>query len=240
MKLKKFNEYSIEQRVIAGIFFTALILLWLADDRNEFLSMANTMANIVLALVALYAINSWKKEHSAKKRAEVAIDFGELAFEVTSALARVTDTIAFGSDIPQRDENSFDDFTDLIFHKFNKETTLFNELLAKRFRFGQILGADCEQLIQDIKALISHVSVKAREYRRLAKRVHDREQMQKNKTSFHIASPEDDEMEAKHKERYERMTALEDELIYIDGYYMFDQIEMLRSRIDDFVKTHQL
>ncbi|MFA9396353.1 MAG: hypothetical protein ACERJ1_16815 [Halodesulfovibrio sp.] len=225
---------SDERLVILAFTLTSIVLFCLSKNMPEFLSMINTLATTLVAFIALYGINNWRNEYAVKQKAATAIEVAELAFETTNALARITDTIAFDSDLPLQNDSTFDYLTDLIFHKFNKEAKTFNNLQANRYRYNLILGKDCEELLSDIVGLISHVNTKARQHRRLMKRLSNHEK------SIQHPLPDSSQIEPKYKELYERATELENMLIYIDDYYMYNEIEKLRSRIDKLAQKHLL
>ncbi|SIN73055.1 hypothetical protein [Halodesulfovibrio marinisediminis] len=142
-------------------------------DAKDWMSMANTLASLTVSIVALYGINSWKKEYKNKKKAEVAIEFAEHALNAIDSFKHITSILTLPQDTSEDSENSIDPFSAGIIHKINSCHSTFNKLFAIRNRSQITLGQEADNIIKDIKLLLFDIEQQCRKHYAIAKNIHE-------------------------------------------------------------------
>lgn len=142
-------------------------------DAKDWMSMANTLASLTVSIVALYGINSWKKEYKNKKKAEVAIEFAEQALNAIDSFKHITSILTLPQDMPENVENSIDSFSEIVIHKMNSCFPTFNKLLALRNRSKITLGQEVDDVFRDIKFLLFDIEQQCHKHYAIAKNIHE-------------------------------------------------------------------
>lgn len=137
------------------------LLYWLWDaklsasfssfDAKDWMSMANTLATLVLSLVALYGINSWRNEYKNKRRLEIAIDFAEKGYQAMLSIRRVTSPFISYPRPPKKDaENPRLEAAQLTSETrlalLDQEVESLNTYASKRFLYKFWLGDTAEDI----------------------------------------------------------------------------------------------
>ncbi len=163
--IKKYAEILSLGGFLAYWFWDAKLSAAFSDfGAKDWMSMANTLATLILSLVALYGIISWKKEYKDKRCSEAAFEFAE---EVSTALAALKNiTHQYQSPGPFTDANLSHAERrrhDLLI-RLDHEIELFNNLFANRFRYKLLLGNDASNICKKIRTLVADIQLACDEY----------------------------------------------------------------------------
>lgn len=110
---------------------------------------------LIAAWVALFGIDAWRREHSGKRRLELAEDTLALFYEASDVIK-------------------------VIFSRYNEHQELFNKLYAMRYRFMAQIGKDKAQQFEDLRNIVNEIALAARLLARLWPRDHFRTEEQWN------------------------------------------------------------
>jgi hypothetical protein len=140
-----------------------------------------TQLSAIIALwVAIYGIDSWRREHIGKKRADTAEEALALIYEAFDAIEQIRHPVSFGDehgDI-ERGEREPDEKwqarknANVVFVRYNKHQELFNKLHAMRYRFMAQFGAENVEPLLEVRKVTNEVLSAANTLSRLWPRSH--------------------------------------------------------------------
>lgn len=121
---------------------------------------------LVAAWVAVYGIDSWRREHAGKRRIELAEDSLSLFYEATDAIKHIRFAVSLSSetDSVQRGENENDkEFkarknASIVFVRYNQYRELFSKLHAMRYRFMAQIGKSEAKPFDDLHVIVSEIT----------------------------------------------------------------------------------
>lgn len=139
--------------------------------------------SIILGIgVAFYGIDSWRREHTGKRRIELAEDALALFYEAVDAIKHMRHPASFSSETDdiEKGENETEDHyqarknASVVFKRYNEHQETFNKLHAMRYRFMAQIGKDKAEPFNEIRKIINEITISARMLARLWGRSHFR------------------------------------------------------------------
>ncbi len=134
-------------------------------------SLTITDVSIFLAIwVAIYGIDSWRREFVGKRKIELAEDTLTLFYEAADAMHQIRSPMGYSSEtdtVEKQDYESKEAYearkkASVIFYRYNQHEKLFNKLHAMRYRFMAQIGKEKAKPFEDLYALVNKVVVSAR------------------------------------------------------------------------------
>jgi hypothetical protein len=131
----------------------------------EWADWANVAAAIIVAYAALSGLNTWRREHRAKRTMEVAEQVLATSYECLDAI----DTIRHGWMPAQEVEQvarlageSDDDYRhrryfEVTYLRYSEHAEKFGKLMAQRFRVEVLFGTEHRQAMEQVQRLVNRV-----------------------------------------------------------------------------------
>jgi len=141
-----------------------------------------TISIIVAIWVAIYGMDSWRREHKGKRQVELAEDTLALFYEAKDAMAFIRNPMSYGSETDEvkkgkkETEEQYDarKRASIIFVRYDKKSELFNKIYAKRYKFMALVGKQQSKPFEDLKKIENDIFFSASSLARLWSRNHFR------------------------------------------------------------------
>lgn len=125
--------------------------------------------------VAIYGIDSWRREHTGRRQIELAEDALALFYEAADAIRHIRHPASFGhelKDVERSDRESDAEFSarknaSIVFVRYNQYQEIFNKIHAMRYRFMAQIGKDKAKAFDDLREIINSVTLAASTLARL-------------------------------------------------------------------------
>lgn len=180
----------------------------------DWIEVLTLMSILVGICVAVYGISAWRREHSGKRRLELAEDTLALFYEAEDAIRHMRHAASFGierEDVEQKDGESDSQFNarqdaSVVFHRYNQHQALFSKLHASRYRFMAQIGKEEARPFDELRAITSQITLAANVLARLWPKDHfgtdeqerrHRDNVDKHEAVFWEGSAEDDPINPK-------------------------------------------
>lgn len=167
---------------------------------------------LVAIWVAIYGIDSWRREHRGKRQIELAEDALALFYEARDAISHIRHPAGYSSeteDVERGDHETDEQYearknASVVFVRYNQHSDLFNKLHAMRYRFMALIGKGEAEPFEELRRIENDIFLSARMLARLWARDHFRtdEQWEKHNNDirrheevFWGAGGEDDPIE---------------------------------------------
>jgi hypothetical protein len=151
--------------------------------------------------VAIYGIDSWRREHVGRRQIELAEDTLSIFYEAADAIRHMRHPASFGYETEEveRGENETEaqfqarKNASVVFYRYNQYQELFNKIHASRYRFMAQIGKKQAMPFDDLRKIVNEITVSARMLSRLWARDHfrtddqwerHREQIEKHESVF--------------------------------------------------------
>lgn len=129
-----------------------------------------SVAAFVASIVAIYGINTWRREFIGKRRIELAEDVLALFYEVRDAIAGIRNPFSFEGEGSTRktaehetpEQKKARDQAHIVFERYNKREEAFSKLYSMRYRFMAQIGKDKAQPFDEIHKIIIEIFSAAR------------------------------------------------------------------------------
>jgi len=143
--------------------------------------------------VAIYGLDSWRREHTGKRRMELAEEALALFYEAYDAISYIRHPMSNSTetdDIEKADGETEQQWqsrknASVVFRRYNAHQELFGRIRAMRYRFMAQFGKEAGEPFNELQRIISKIIVSARMLARLWPRGHSltEEQWQKQTAS---------------------------------------------------------
>lgn len=148
--------------------------------------------------VAIYGIDSWRREHKGKRQIELAEETLALFYEARDVIAYIRNIVSYGSETENivRGEGEPEEKYEarkqasIVFKRYNANQELFNKIHAMRYRFMAQIGKDHAEPFKELRKIVNEIFVSARMLSQLWSRRYFR-------------TPEQEEKHYKNIERHE-------------------------------------
>jgi len=139
--------------------------------------------------VAIYGIDSWRREHKGKRQIELAEETLALFYEARDVIAYIRSIFSYSSETEDiaRGENETDERYEarkrasIVFKRYNANQELFNKIHAMRYRFMAQIGKEKAEPFDELRKIVNEILVSARMLSQLWSRHHFRTQEQEDK-----------------------------------------------------------
>jgi len=129
-----------------------------------------SIAAFVASIVAIYGINTWRREFLGKRRIELAEDVLALFYEVKDAIAGIRNPFSFEGEGSTREpikgeapeQKKARDRAHIVFERYKKREEVFSKLYSMRYRFMAQIGKDKAQPFEEIHKIIVEIFTAAR------------------------------------------------------------------------------
>jgi len=136
--------------------------------------------------IAIYNINSWRREHIGKRKIELAEDTLTLFYEAVDVIHYLRSPGSFASetkDIKQMNGESEDAYqarknASVLLKRYNEHKELFSRIHAMRYRFMVQIGKEEAKPFDELRKIILELISSARRLSRLWARSHFRTEEQ--------------------------------------------------------------
>ena len=130
--------------------------------------------------VAISGVNAWRREHSGKRRVELAEDTLALFYQAADAIRALRHPFSFPQEteevekavVESEKEYQARKNASVVFHRYKQHQELFNKLHAMRYRFMAQIGKDEAKPFDDIRKIVNEIIAAARMLARLWARSH--------------------------------------------------------------------
>ena len=175
----------------------------------DWIELIKQVSILIAIWVAIYGIDSWRREHIGKRQMELAEDALALFYEAADAIKHIRHPASFShetDDIERGENESEKDYdarktASIVFKRYNDHQELFNKLHAMRYRFMAQVGKQEAKPFDDIRTIVNEITISARMLARLWPRDYFRtdeqlkkhqEQIEKHEAVFWEGLEEDD------------------------------------------------
>ena len=148
------------------------------------ISLTITDVSILLAIwVAIYGIDSWRREYVGKRKIELAEDTLALFYEAADAMHHIRSPMGYSTEtdaIEQQERESDEEYkarktASVVFYRYNQHEKTFNKLHAMRYRFMAQIGKEQAKPFDDLDSIVKKIIISARMLSRLWARSHYRD-----------------------------------------------------------------
>ena len=139
--------------------------------------------------VAIYGIDSWRREHTGKRQIELAEETLTLFYEAKDVITYIrhpasysseTDNLARGEDEPEEKYKARKQAS-IVFKRYNEHQELFNRIHSMRYRYMAQIGKDQSKPFDELRKIINEIFISARMLSRLWAQDHFRTDEQRKK-----------------------------------------------------------
>lgn len=135
----------------------------------------NNISLFIAIWVAIYGIDSWRREHRGRRQADLAEETLALFYEAKDAIIHMRSPMGFTSeteDVEKRDGESDANYearksANVVFYRYNQHIELFNKIHAMRYRFMAQFGADRARPFDELRKIVGEITIAARTLGRL-------------------------------------------------------------------------
>ena len=139
--------------------------------------------------VAIYGIDSWRREHKGKRQMELAEETLSLFYEARDVIAYIRNIFSYSTETEgiARGENETKERYEarkqasIVFKRYNENQELFNKIHAMRYRFMAQIGKEQAEPFEELRKIVNEIFVSARMLSQLWSRRHFRTQEQEDK-----------------------------------------------------------
>jgi len=146
------------------------------SDLESWASILASVATIVAAFVAIWGINSWRREHIGKRRAELAEEMLVRVLEARDAIKYIRNPVIPHGKLFHREptpgetpeQKDARDWKNAANVRWSQKAKVFSRLFASRHRFQALFGAEAAKPIEDIPIILLEISSAGGELLRLS------------------------------------------------------------------------
>ncbi len=134
-------------------------------DWGLILDILKSISIIIASGVAIYGINSWRRETKWRRKYELAEDTLSLFYEVQDAIETIRSPISYSGEGKSRkqldnekpEDSDVLDMAYTVIERFEKNNGPFYKLRALKYRFITIFGVESEKPFNDIVKLTNKI-----------------------------------------------------------------------------------
>jgi hypothetical protein len=149
----------------------------------DWLQFFRDISILVGTWIAIYGIDSWRREHTGKRRLELAEDTLALFYEARDAISHMRSPFSFASEsevIEKGEHESTKSWearknASVILKRYNQHQELFNKIHAMRYRFMAQIGKNEAEPFEALRKIINEMTSSAHMLARLWARDHFRD-----------------------------------------------------------------
>lgn len=136
----------------------------------EWIEPLKNVSILIGVWVAIYGIDSWRREHTGKRQIELAEDTLALFYEAVDVIKHIRHPASFSNeteDIERKPRETDSEYqarknASIVFNRYNNHQELFNKLHAMRYRYMAQIGKEEAKPFDDLRAVINQITFAAR------------------------------------------------------------------------------
>jgi len=136
----------------------------------ENISFLRDLSLLIGIWVAIYGIDSWRREHKGKREIELTEDVLALFYEARDIIKYMRHPFSSAGEcadvekLPDETENQWQarKNASVVFKRYNERKDLFNRIYAMRYRFMAQIGPAEAQPFEDLNKIVKEILVAAR------------------------------------------------------------------------------
>ena len=141
----------------------------------DWIELLKQVSILIAAWVAIYGIDSWRREHTGKRQIELAEDTLALFYEASDAIKHIRHCFSLSSEtegIERGGKETDSEYqarknASVVFKRYNDHQELFNKLHAMRYRFMAQIGKEKAKPFDDLRSIVNEITLSARILARL-------------------------------------------------------------------------
>jgi hypothetical protein len=124
-----------------------------------------SVAAIIASAVAIYGINSWRREFKGKRQIELAEDVLALFYEARDAITAIRYPLSYETegrtrkpeDNETEQEKKARDRAYIVWERYSKRKRTFNKLHSMRYRFMAQIGKKESEPFEEIRKIVNEI-----------------------------------------------------------------------------------
>lgn len=137
---------------------------------QEWAQFLQNVSIIIAALVAIFGIDAWRREHVGKRRMELAEEVLALFYQARDVIRQIRSPVGFSGEGETRKADPREspekkralDNAYVVFERYNKHAELFSRLYALRYRFMAQMGKPASKPFDDLNSVLHEIFGAAR------------------------------------------------------------------------------
>jgi hypothetical protein len=146
------------------------------------MELLNNISLFIGIWVAIYGIDSWRREHRGRRQVDLAEETLALFYEAKDAIAHMRSPIGYSNetdDVEKGKDESEASYgarksASVVFKRYDQHVEVFNKIHAMRYRFMAQFGADRSRPFDELHKVVREILVAARMLANLWARDHFR------------------------------------------------------------------
>lgn len=144
---------------------------------------------IIGTCIAVYGIDSWRREHRGRRQLQLAEDVLASFYEARDVINYMRHPFSFSSETEEieRAENENDAAyqarknASVVFKRYNNNSELFSRIHATRYRFMALIGKEQAQPFDELRKIVNEIHAAAQALSRLWPRDYFRTEEQRER-----------------------------------------------------------
>ena len=141
----------------------------------DWIQLLGQVSILIAVWVAIYGIDSWRREHTGKRQIELAEDALALFYEASDAIKHMRHPLSLSSETESIERGKSENDAQfqarknasVVFKRYNDHQELFNKLHAMRYRFMAQFGKEKAKPFDDLRSIVNEITGSARTLARL-------------------------------------------------------------------------
>lgn len=134
-------------------------------NATELFNVLQSISIVIASIVAIYGINSWRREAKWKRKYELAEETLSLFYEVRERLDIIRNPFSHSEEgkTRKRNENESSEETEIFdrayvaFERFEKEKTPFLKLYSIKYRFIAVFGIEYNEPFDEVRKIVNSI-----------------------------------------------------------------------------------
>lgn len=132
---------------------------------NEILDLLKSISIIVASGVAIYGINSWRREAKWKRKYELSEEVLSLFYQTEESIARIRNPFSSLNEGKSREKSKYERTEDseildrayVIYERYEKEAHLFTDIKKLKHRFKAVFGKESIEAFLDLEGIMNDI-----------------------------------------------------------------------------------
>ena len=137
---------------------------------KDFPGLLKEISLLIGIWVAIYGIDSWRREHTGKRQIELAEETLTLFYESRDIISYIRNPGSYESEtkeIKKHEHESDSQFSarktaNIATLRYNKNTEFFNKIHAMRYRFMAVFGEEKAKPFEELNEVVNQILLSAR------------------------------------------------------------------------------
>ena len=133
----------------------------------ETIAILKELSLLIGIWVAIYGIDSWRREHKGKRQMELAEETLALFYEARDVIAYIRNIFSYSSETEgiEKGENESEERFEarkqasVVFKRYNERQELFNKIHAMRYRFMAQIGKEKAKPFEELRKIVNEIFI---------------------------------------------------------------------------------